>query len=131
MLNYTFSEVNTIKGKAVIFAGIILLTIVGAAALQSNSTNSMPLVNSSSNVNGNGEDVQKTTITSAEAKAIAQKHIEEPNASVGEVETVKVNGKETKVVPVIHNGERAGEISIDPETGVVTGGAGGAPGKSV
>jgi hypothetical protein len=127
MLNYTFSEVNTIKVKALIFAGMILLTLVGATALQSNSTDSMPLVNDSSNANENEVDVQKNTITSAEAKAIAQKHIEEPNASVGEVETVKVQGKETKVVPVIHNGKRAGEISIDSETGIVSGGAGGAP----
>jgi hypothetical protein len=127
MLDYTFSEVNTIKGKALIFAGIILLTIVGATALQYNSTDSTPLASDSSNVNQNVGDVQKNSITSAEAKAIAQKHIEEPNASVGEVETVNVQGKETKVVPVIDNGERVGEISIDSETGIVSGGAGGAP----
>ena len=117
---------KNIKGKALLFVGVILLTIVGAAAFESNATSSMSSTNISK-TNVNGKDVQKSTITSEDAKDIAKKHIEEPNATVGEVETIKEDNKETKVVPVIDNGKRVGEISIDPEAGEVTGGAGGAP----
>ena len=118
---------DTIKGKALILGGVVFLTLVIAAAYGFNSSDSQSQVSNDSKQDDDGNDSQQKDITSEEAKAIAKKHIDTPNATVGEVETVKIAGKENKVVPVIQNGERVGEINIDPETGEVTGGAGGAP----
>ena len=64
-------------------------------------------------------------VTSVEAKNIAQGFIEEPGATAGTPKLVKINGKQTYVVPVIMNGKQVGEIYIDPQTGKNIGGAGG------
>lgn len=64
-------------------------------------------------------------VTSSEAKIIAQRYIEEPDASAGEPVLKDWNGKQTYVVPIMMNGDQVGEIYIDPQTGENLGGAGG------
>ncbi len=64
-------------------------------------------------------------ISMTKAKSIAQKYIEQPGATAGTPKLQKINGKQVYVVPVIYNGQRAGEIWIDAQTGKNIGGAGG------
>ena len=71
-------------------------------------------------------DPQYDTKTS-DPQSTAQKYIEEPGAVAGKPEQYIIGGKNTYVVPVLLNGDRVGEIDIDPETGKNVGGAGGAP----
>jgi uncharacterized membrane protein YkoI len=66
-------------------------------------------------------------ITAAEAKALAQKSIEQPGAQAGTPKLVTLNNTLTYVVPIILNNQQVGEIEIDPQTGKIIGGAGGAP----
>ncbi|MGB9979635.1 PepSY domain-containing protein [Methanobacterium sp.] len=81
--------------------------------------------NSSSNTS-TSDDSQKK-ISSAEAKKIAQKYIEEKGATAGTPTLSKIDGKYVYTVPVIKNGKNVGEIDIDALTGKNVGGAGGAP----
>lgn len=106
--------------------GVALLAIVVAGAYGLNASDSQP----SSDNNPDQVSAEEKTdkkISEDEAKSIAKKHVEESDATVGDVKTVNINGKETKIVSIVSNGKNVGEIDIDPETGKVVGGAGGAP----
>lgn len=87
----------------------------------SNSTN-----DSASNA-GTSDTGNQKKISSAEAKKIAQKYIEEPGATAGTPKLSKIDGNYVYIVPVMQNGTTVGEIDIDALTGKNVGGAGGAP----
>ncbi|HEX3013500.1 MAG TPA: PepSY domain-containing protein [Methanobacterium sp.] len=80
-----------------------------------------------SNDSSNKASDSQTQISSAEAKKIAQKYIEEPGATAGTPKLSKIDGEYVYIVPVIENGKNVGEIDIDAATGKNVGGAGGAP----
>lgn len=114
----------------VLLVGILLIACIGVFGYQNNANNYQ--VNGSNEIK---EDLNKTIDEKSsdvkeqffESKSIAQKHIEDPNAKAGNPETIKIDGKDVDVVPIISNGHQVGEIEIDPKTGEVIGGAGGAP----
>ncbi len=124
---------------------IVAIVVIAAAAAivfaaAGNHTNSMNSVNqetqnlsasnstndSVSNVGTSDMGSQKK-ISSAEAKKIAQKYIEEPGATAGTPKLSKIDGDYVYIVPVMQNGTTVGEIDIDALTGKNVGGAGGAP----
>ncbi len=80
---------------------------------------------SSNDQSGAGGD--KVKVSPKDAKSIAQNSIEQPGAEAGTPQLKTINGEQVYVVPIIDNGEQAGEIWIDAQTGKVIGGAGGAP----
>ncbi|MGZ7108721.1 MAG: PepSY domain-containing protein, partial [Methanobacterium sp.] len=55
-------------------------------------------------------------ITPEEAKNIAQKYINQSGATPGEP-VLKTDGNKVYIVPIIINGNPAGEIIIDAQTG--------------
>lgn len=63
-------------------------------------------------------------ITPQEAKNIAQKYINQSGAAPGEP-MLKTEGNKIYIVPIIVNGNLAGEIIIDAQTGENLGGVGG------
>ena len=100
----------------------------------SNQANTQPAASQSSGssqVTSSGLSTSSTgtnvKITSAQAKYIASKSIEQQGAKAGTPKLTTINGKKVYVVPIIYNGETAGEIWIDAQTGENVGGAGGAP----
>lgn len=122
---------------------VAIVVIVAAAAIvfavngntnhinSANSVNHGTQQNLSSN-NGTSDNSasnnsSQAKISSAEAKKIAQKYIEEPGATAGTPKLSKIGGKYVYTVPVIENGKNVGEIDIDALTGKNVGGAGGAP----
>ncbi|MGZ7069057.1 MAG: PepSY domain-containing protein [Methanobacterium sp.] len=68
---------------------------------------------------------EKTGISAAEAKEIAQNYIKAPGAKAGTPKLVTINGNEVYAVPVMDNGLSVGEIDINAQTGKNVGGAGG------
>lgn len=64
-------------------------------------------------------------ISSSEAKNKAIEYINQSGATAGTPKLVDQNGKMVYIVPVIYNGQIAGEIDIDAHTGHNIGGAGG------
>lgn len=74
-----------------------------------------------------GRSSSSETITSTRAKTIATKSINLPGATPGTPSLTKINGKKVYIVPIENNGQKAGEIWIDAQTGENVGGAGGAP----
>ncbi len=76
---------------------------------------------------GQGTGSVSVKITATEAKTLAQNAINQPGAEAGTPKLVTLNNTLTYVVPIILNNEQVGEIEIDPQTGKITGGAGGAP----
>ena len=124
---------------------VAIVVIVAAAAIvfaaAGNHTNSVSSVNqetqqnlsASNNTSDNSASNASTSdnspkkISSAEAKKIAQKYIEEPGATAGTPTLSKIDGNYVYIVPVIENGKNVGEIDIDALTGKNVGGAGGAP----
>lgn len=120
---------------------IVAIVVIAAAAAvifaasgntnHINSTDSISQANqqnlSVSNDSSDKASESQTKISSAEAKKIAQKYIEEPGATAGTPALSKIDGKYVYTVPVIENGKNVGEIDIDATTGKNVGGAGGAP----
>ena len=64
-------------------------------------------------------------ISSSEAKKIASKYIEEAGATADTPQLINQEGKMIYIVPIMYNGQSAGEIDIDAKTGENLGGAGG------
>jgi uncharacterized membrane protein YkoI len=75
----------------------------------------------------NNTTVQKVVsmISASEAKKIASNYINQTGATAGTPQLVNQSGTEVYIVPVIYNGQIAGEIDIDAKTGKNLGGAGG------
>lgn len=72
-----------------------------------------------------GSKDQKDSISSDDAKTIAQKFIKEPGATAGNPKLVIMDGEAVYLVPVMLNGKMVGEIYIGAKTGKNMGGAGG------
>lgn len=95
-----------------------------------NQKSSGSSVSSSSNSKSTSSGTSSSAnvkISSTEAKSIASKYIIQQGASAGTPKLITSNGKQVYLVPIIMNGDRVGEIYIDPNTGENLGGAGGAP----
>ncbi len=116
-----------VAAAAIVFAaaGNHTTNSVNQQAQQNLSASNNSSDNSASNTNASNDGQKK--ISSAEAKKIAQKYIEEPGATAGTPTLSKIDGKYVYIVPVIENGKNVGEIDIDALTGKNVGGAGGAP----
>jgi uncharacterized membrane protein YkoI len=115
---------------------VVVVAIIGLAFAvygNPNSKDSTNISNSSdkqntmiNNTNNNTTtNTSKDIISSAEAKKIATKYINQAGATAGTPKLVNQDGKSVYIVPVIYNGETAGEIDIDAQTGQNLGGAGG------
>ena len=89
------------------------------------SSSSSQKTSSEQSTSGNGGTNVK--ISSAQAKIIASKYIDQQGASAGTPKLTTINGNKVYVVPIIYNGKTAGEIWVDAQTGENVGGAGGAP----
>lgn len=108
------------KNKSVISMIAILVFIVGISGCIDDNQNT----NTNKTVQNN--TTQNTTkVSSAEAKNIAQKYIEEPGATAGEPMLKNDDGTQVYIVPIMHNNNIVGEILIDAQTGENLGGAGG------
>jgi hypothetical protein len=91
-----------------------------------NTSNNSCLSNNSV-LNTSNSTSNESIISSAEAKEIAEKYIEDSNASAGTPTLTKSDAELIYIVPVIENGTNVGEIDINALTGENVGGAGGAP----
>lgn len=91
------------------------------------STSSVPSNNIivSSNTNQTTNKSTDKMISASEAQKIASKYIDQQGATAGTPQLTKQDGKNVYIVPVIYNGQTAGEIDIDATTGENLGGAGG------
>lgn len=110
------------KNKSVISLIAILVLIVGISGCIDNNQNTN---NTTQNTTQNNTTQNTTKISSAEAKNIAQKYIEEPGATAGEPMLKDEDGNPVYIVPIMQNNNIVGEIIIDAQTGENLGGAGG------
>jgi uncharacterized membrane protein YkoI len=115
------------ENKSVISFITILVLIVGVSGCfddTQNTTNTGNQIqqNTSGNSNVSAANVK---ISSEEAKNIAKKYINQSGASPGDP-LLKTEGQKVYIVPIMVNGNHAGEILIDAQTGENLGGAGGA-----
>lgn len=94
---------------------------------QSVQTQSGTQGGTSSGVSKSTTGSSKVKISSSKAKSIAQNSIVQQGATAGTPRLTTMNGNPVYIVPVVINGNRAGEIWIDAQTGENIGGAGGAP----
>jgi len=74
-----------------------------------------------------GTGGNKMKISPEEAKSIAQKNIQEPGAVAGTPKIETIDNKQVYVVPVLKDGKEVGGFFIDPQTGKIIEGWGGAP----
>ncbi|WP_414469543.1 PepSY domain-containing protein [Methanobacterium sp. ACI-7] len=115
------------KNKSVLSFIAILVLIVGISGCvednpnTTNTSNQTVQQNSSANNNVSAVNVK---ISSEEAKNIAKKYINQSGATPGEP-MLKTEGDKIYIVPIIVNGNNAGEIFIDAQTGENKGGIGG------
>ncbi|MGV8143769.1 MAG: PepSY domain-containing protein [Methanothermobacter sp.] len=129
-----------LKKPTIAILALVMIVVVGVAIYagtaqvepknQSDIINNTVLTNTDNNISqvkvNNSENIQvKTMISASEAKSIAEKYIEEPNATAGTPRLVEIEGQMIYVVPVMMNGENVGQIEIDAYTGENVGGAGG------
>ena len=116
------------KNKSVIGFITILILIVGVSGCVDDTQNATNTGNqtlqqyTSGNNNSSAANVK---ISSEDAKNIAKKYINQSVATPGEP-MLKTEGNKVYIVPIIINGNPAGEIIIDAQTGENLGGAGGA-----
>ena len=121
------------KSIATLLVVVAVLGVALAVNGMQNSKNSTNISTSSKNAN---DVVLNTTnistnksvdnvISSSEAQKIASKYIDQTGATPGTPQLVTQDGKKVYIVPVIYNGQTAGEIDIDAQTGQNLGGAGG------
>ena len=66
-------------------------------------------------------------ISAASAKIIAQKNIQDSQATAGTPVSTKIDGKAVYNVPIISDNNQVGYFIIDAQTGKIIEGAGGAP----
>lgn len=115
------------KIKSVICFIAILVLIVGISGCVNDTQNTTKTgnqtiqQNTSANNNTNATNVK---ISPEEAKNIAKKYINQSGATPGEP-MLKTEGDKVYIVPVMVNGNPAGEIIIDAQTGENKGGIGG------
>jgi len=123
--------------KAIVVTLVVVVAIIGVAMAMNNTANSKNSTNiSKSSGTANNADVANTStsnnksmgnmISSSEAQKKASEYINQSGATAGTPKLVNQDGKMVYIVPVIYNGQNAGEIDIDAETGRNLGGAGGA-----
>ncbi|MGZ7048298.1 MAG: PepSY domain-containing protein [Methanobacterium sp.] len=106
------------KNKSFVSIIAIIILIVGVSGCVDNTqsvTNASnpTLDNASTTTNASTVNVK---ITPEEAKNIAQKYINQSGATAGEP-VLKTDGNKVYIVPIIINGNPAGEIIIDAQTG--------------
>ncbi len=106
------------KNKSLISFVAIIVLIVGISGCvedtqSSTNDNNQTMQNSSGNSNSSAADVK---ITSQEAKNIAKKYINKTGATPGDP-LLKTDGDKVYIVPIVTNGNQAGEILIDAQTG--------------
>ncbi len=116
---------------------LVVVAVLGVALAVNGMQNSKNSANmSTSSENANNVVVSNTTnittnksldnvISSSEAQKIASNYIDQTGATAGTPQLVTQDGKKVYIVPVIYNGQTAGEIDIDAQTGQNLGGAGG------
>jgi len=124
-----------IKNSIVMLVAIV--AVVGLAFAAHGFSNAQNTTNVSTNSDQpanvlvsnttNNTTVQKVVsmISASEAKKIASNYINQTGATAGTPQLVNQSGTEVYIVPVIYNGQTAGEIDIDAHTGKNLGGAGG------
>lgn len=111
------------KNKSLIGIMAIIVLIIGISGCvedtqsSTNDTN-QTIQNTSGNSNSSAADVK---ITPQEAKNIAKKYINQTGATPGDP-MLKTEGNKVYIVPIIINGNPAGEIIIDANTGENLGG---------
>jgi len=101
-------------------SGSSALTSTGSSgSVQSDSQSS----SSSSQSGSSGSGL----ISASSAKIIAQKNIQDSQATAGTPVSTKIDGKPVYNVPIISNNNQVGYFIIDAQTGKIIEGAGGAP----
>jgi uncharacterized membrane protein YkoI len=115
------------ENKSVISFITILVLIVGVSGCVDDTQNTTNTGNQiQQNTSGNSNvSAANVKISSEEAKNIAKKYINQSGASPGDP-LLKTEGQKVYIVPIMVNGNHAGEILIDAQTGENLGGAGGA-----
>lgn len=122
--------------KAIAVTLVVVVAIIGVAmAINSTANSKNPTYNSTSSDTSKNVDVGNTStsnnqsvdnmISSSEAQKKASEYINQSGAYAGTPNLVNQDGKMVYIVPVIYNGQTAGEIDIDAQTGSNLGGAGG------
>ena len=117
------------KNTSIISFIAILVLIVGVSGCVDDTQNATNNENQTLQQNTSGNNTigaVNVKITAQDAKNIAQKYINQSGASAGEP-MLKTDGNNVYIVPIIINGNPAGEILIDAQTGENLGGAGGTP----
>lgn len=117
------------KIKSVISFIAILVLIVGISGCVDDTQNATNNGNQTLQQNTSGDNntsAANVKISPEEAKNIAKKYINQSGATPGDP-MLKTEGDKVYIVPVIINGNPAGEIIIDAQTGENKGGVGGAP----
>ena len=112
--------------KSIIGFITILILIVGISGCvydtqNTTNTENQTLQQTSGNSNASTADVK---ISPEEAQDIAKQYINQSGATPGEP-MLKADGNKVYIVPIIVNGNPAGEIFIDAQTGENKGGIGG------
>jgi uncharacterized membrane protein YkoI len=115
------------KNKSVICFIATLVLIVGVSGCVDDTQNATNTGNQTLQQNTSGNtSAANVKISPEEAKTIAKKYIKQSGASPGDP-MLKTEGNKVYIVPIIVNGNPAGEIIIDAQTGENKGGIGGAP----
>jgi uncharacterized membrane protein YkoI len=115
------------KNKSVIGLIAVLIVLVSISGCitndqTSNTDNQTVQQNTTGNTTSNSAD---TNVSAADAKKIAKKYIQQPDATAGEPTLINTDGKSTYMVPVMLNGNQIGEVIVDAQTGEFVDGAGG------
>lgn len=111
------------RNKSLIGLIAILVVLVSISGCVNNTETN----NAGNQIQQNTNQSASGLVSSEEAKKIAKKYIEEPNATAGEPTLINTDGKQTYIVPIMLKGNQAGEILIDAKTGENIAGAGGIP----
>jgi uncharacterized membrane protein YkoI len=121
--------------KAIAVTLVVVVAIIGVAMAINSTANSKNSSNNSTSQDKTNVDVGNTNtsnnqsvdnmISSSEAQKKASEYINQSGAYAGTPKLVNQDGKMVYIVHVIYNGQIAGEIDIDAQTGRNLGGAGG------
>lgn len=122
--------------KAIAVTLVVVVAIIGVAMALNSTVNSKNSTNNSTssdtaknvvvgNTSTNNNQSVDNMISSSEAQKKASEYINQTGAYAGTPKLVNQDGTMVYIVPVIYNGQTAGEIDIDAQTGRNLGGAGG------
>lgn len=100
------------KESFIVFIILTILT-VSISGCVDDTDNS---VNSNQTLQKDNSSAANVKITSDEAKNIAKKYLNKSGATLGEP-LLKTEGDKVYIIPIIVNGNNAGEILIDAQTG--------------